>query len=191
MSIEQFILDVETLGTSDASIVLSAAFLHFNVTEDETYEQMVEKTLYIKFDVAEQKEKGRKADKKTLEWWQKQPEYVRSLCLTPSKKDVTVADGIKQIKDYINKYAKKEFFVWARGSLDQRVMENLCQTFELEPIADYNMFMDVRTAIRMTKETSNIRGYCELPEQFKHIQMQAHNPIDDVIRDVLMLKYGL
>ncbi|MFN3301095.1 MAG: hypothetical protein ACK41Z_12975, partial [Sediminibacterium sp.] len=92
---------------------------------------------------------------------------------------------------YINKYAKKEFFVWARGSLDQRVMENLCQTFELEPIADYNMFMDVRTAIRMTKETSNIRGYCELPEQFKHIQIDKHNPIDDVIRDVLMLKYGL
>lgn len=189
--IENFIIDVETLGTQDKSVVLSVAILHFDTTNsDITYEQLVDKCLYVKFDALEQKEKGRKVDPKTLEWWQKQPSAVRDLCLKPSKKDVGVVEGIQRIKDYISHFSKDEYFVWARGSLDQRVLESLCLDFDIEPIAPYNMFMDVRTAIRLIKNTSDVKGYCNLPDMYKNIGMQAHNPIDDIIRDTLMLTLG-
>lgn len=187
-----FCFDIETCSTESSAIVLSAAIVWFDPADTEvTYEQLVERSLYIKFNAKEQADKGRTVSKDTLEWWAKQSDIVRKLCFIPSKNDVSVLDGIKQIRDYVNEHGDltKSLF-WARGSLDQVVTDSLFKTFGEEPITRYNMWMDIRTAIRLLKETSTIGGYCDVPG-FDAGKMLAHCPIDDCVRDILMLVRGV
>ncbi|MHB8123400.1 MAG: 3'-5' exoribonuclease domain-containing protein [Desulfuromonadaceae bacterium] len=187
----QFCYDVETCSTEDNAIVLSAALVWFDPEEtDITFDQLVERTLYVKFKAKEQAEAGRKVSKDTIEWWNKQGPLIKDLSFKPSKKDLTAAEGIGQIRAYIKEHGDKNSFVWARGSLDQRVTESLCKTFDLEPIQNYNMWMDVRTAIRLLKETSKVNGYCDIPN-FNYDVVFKHSPIDDIALDVLMLVQGV
>jgi hypothetical protein len=190
MKYDNFCLDVETTDIDSSAIVLSAAIVGFNLTEDFTYEDLVDRTLYVKFIAKEQKAAGRTASRDTLEWWDKQGEEIKRMCFLPSKKDVSALEGLDTIRSFIAKNGNKDYMVWTRGCLDQMVMESLCRTFKVDPITSYNSFCDVRTALRCLKSTTNNRGYCDIPN-FDRDKISKHNPIDDIALDVLMLRYGV
>lgn len=92
--------DVETLGTGPNAVVVSAAFLVFDFNERKTFDEYVNDALYIKFNIKEQKEKGREICPDTLEWWKKQDPVVRAE-LMPSAKDVSIEEGVRQILEYL------------------------------------------------------------------------------------------
>ena len=188
---KQFCVDVETLGIESTCVVLSAAMVWFDPAETKvTYEELVDRALYIKFDSKEQLEMGRSKTKSTIEWWQKQGKEIQKLCLFPSPKDLKADEGIRRMKNYIAEHGSKQSLFWQRGVLDQMSLESLCRSIEAEPITQYNMWMDLRTAIRLLKETSNPGGYCPIPD-FDFNKIQKHNPIDDIAADVLMLVRGV
>lgn len=190
MKYSNFCLDVETTDIESTAIVLSAAIVGFNIEDDDcTYEDLVERSLYVKFNAKEQKAAGRSVSRETLAWWGKQGEDIQRMCFLPSKKDFSAEDGMAAINKYLTENGDKDYFVWTRGSLDQMVMESLCRTFGIESVFHYNSFCDIRTALRCLKQTVNKRGYCDIPD-FDRDKISAHNPIDDICRDVLMLKYG-
>ena len=72
------IFDFETLSTDvNQGVVLSLGLLTYTssrfVNDPYTYDELLENTKYMKFDVTEQVKKyGRKIDKSTLEWWKTQ-----------------------------------------------------------------------------------------------------------------------
>ena len=190
MKYSNFCLDVETTDIESTAIVLSAAIVGFNLEDDDcTYEDLVERSLYVKFNAKEQKAAGRSVSRETLEWWSKQGEEIQRMCFLPSKKDFSAEGGMGAINKYLTENGDKDYFVWTRGSLDQMVMESLCRTFGIESVFHYNSFCDIRTALRCLKQTTNKRGYCDIPD-FDRDKISKHNPIDDIVLDVLMLKYG-
>ena len=187
----QYCVDVETLDNKSTAVVLSLAICWFDGSSDVTYEEYVERTLYVKLDMKEQLQAGRTKSKATIEWWQKQGTEIQKLCLFPSPNDVDAVSALGKVRDYIkNTGGTDKSFIWARGSLDQSSLDSLAETFGVEPIAAYNQWMDVRTAIRMTKETSQWSGYCDVPG-FDYSKLSKHNPIDDIIIDILMLSNGV
>lgn len=185
-----FVFDVETLGIESNSIVLSAAMVYFDPAETVDFDELVERSIYVKFSIDEQRELGRTKDKGTIEWWKKQGSDIQKLCLFPSPKDLTAKEGLGRLRNYVKEHGTKDSFVWARGSLDQMVIESLARSSDQPPIAQYNAWCDVRTAIRLIKETSDWNGYCQVPNLDRH-KVNKHNPIDDVCLDALMLVHGV
>jgi len=183
-----FMFDVETLGVDSNSVVLSAALIHFE--GGESYQDLLDKACYVKFKAKEQIDMKRQVDLGTLEWWKNQHEYVRSCALDPSADDVDITTGITFMHNYMNKFPKaREQIMWARGSLDQMVIDNLARKVDLETLTGYNMWRDVRTAIDIMYGTSN--GYVEVDKpDFQRAAVIKHHPVHDCALDIMQLMYG-
>lgn len=185
-----FMFDVETLGVESNSVVLSAALTHFDPMEEPDYQKLLENTIFVKFNAKEQIDAGRKVDIGTLEWWKNQHEYVRAISFDPKVDDLSVQEGFARLHNFMGKYpnAHKQT-MWARGSLDQLVIDSLAKKFDLQPITNYNMWRDVRTAVDIMYGSTN--GYCEVEfEGFKRHDVIKHHPVHDCALDAMMLMYG-
>jgi hypothetical protein len=192
-----FVFDIETLDIDSSAVILSAAIVYMgdlerDTTEDlsDVYSSLLEKTLYVKFKVSEQIDEGRTASKATLDWWKEQNSEIRALAFNPSRQDVCVEDGVGIIKKYMKDHGMdKDTIVWARGSLDQMAIDSLCRWFNIEPIAHYAQWRDVRTAIDCLA-TKPHRGYSDLIKPFNNkLIVKKHDPRHDVCYDALMLEY--
>lgn len=97
-----FVYDIESLGIESTAVILSAAIVYFDASKNPSYQELLDNTLFVKFDSKEQVNKyGRTVSKSTLEWWDKQPEYSKEISFYPSDKDVSAIEGINTIKSYI------------------------------------------------------------------------------------------
>lgn len=185
-----FLFDVETLGVDSNAVILSAALIHFDLNEKPDYQKLLDDACFVKFDAIEQIKMGRKVDPDTLNWWKKQHEYIRGVSLEPSTKDMSAADGIAHMMNYMAMIpeARKQT-MWARGSLDQIVIDHLTGKLDLQTITDYNKWRDVRTAVDILYGTSN--GYCEVDHPtFNRAAVIKHHPVHDCAYDAMMLMYG-
>lgn len=179
--------DIETLDTESTAVVLSAAILFFEQGDD--YETLLEKTLFVKFDSKIQTQKyNRTISKDTLEWWGKIHPAIRKKSFDPSPQDLHPADAIEELKDYIRKHG--DALIWARGSLDQMVIDSLTLKLGFDRIMPYNKWRDVRTGVECLCTTA-YNGYCEVdhPTFAKH-NVIKHDPIHDCAYDAMMLLYG-
>jgi len=133
---------------------------------------------------------NRSVDMGTLEWWQNQHEYVRSVSFDKNSTDVLAEDAITILHNYMNKFPNSQKqTMWARGSLDQMVIDSLAKKLDMQPITDYNMWRDVRTAVDLLYGTIN--GYCEVDHPlFERAQVIKHHPVHDCALDAMMLMYG-
>lgn len=188
-----FMFDIETLDTESTAVILSASIIQFDLNETYTYEQLLEKALFVKFDVKEQIENYKRTiSKQAVEWWGKQHSHVRKLSVTPSEEDVSASEGLLQIKEYITKHSSgQDEAFWARGSLDQMAIDSLSYKLGIEPIAPYYVWRDVRTAVDILCESSN-NGYCTVKHpSFQQHQVIKHHPTHDCALDIMMLMYGV
>jgi hypothetical protein len=186
-----FIFDVETLGVESTSVVLSAALIHFDPEKQPTYQDLLDSALFVKFDSKDQIQRLKRIiDKDTLEWWSKQHEYTRKVSFDVDEHDVSAEAGIKLLHEYMKKFPKAHGqTMWARGSLDQLVIDSLCKKVDMEPITNYNMWRDVRTAVDILCGTTN--GYCEVDHpNFDRAAVIKHHPVHDCALDAMMLMYG-
>jgi hypothetical protein len=186
-----FIFDVESLGVESNAVVLSAALIHFDPEKRPTYQDLLDDACFIKFKAKEQVQKyGRTVSQSTLEWWQNQHEYVKQVSLDPSSTDVTAEEGLTILHNYMNKFpnARKQT-MWARGSLDQLVIDSLAVKIGAQEITDYAQWRDVRTAVDIMY--GSINGYCEVDHPlFLRHNVIKHHPVHDCALDAMMLMYG-
>lgn len=185
-----FMFDVETLGVESNAVVLSAALLYFDPMQKPSYQDLLDNACFVKFNAKEQMDAGRTVSKSTLEWWKTQHDYVKSVSLTPSKDDITVEAGMNQFYEYLDRYDKnRENTMWARGSLDQLVIDSLAVKFGLQELTGYSRWRDVRTAVDIF--TGSKDGYCFVNhEGFERHQVIKHHPVHDCAYDAMMLMYG-
>jgi len=186
-----FMVDVETLDSESTAVILSAAIIHFQIGEQYTYEELLDKALFVKFNAREQIETyKRSTTKDTLEWWSKQHEYVRKISLVPTPEDLSAIEGINQIKAYMAKFPEKDQTLWARGSLDQMSIDSLCKSSKQDLIAPYNNWRDVRTAVDLLCSTAK-SGYATVDHPtFQRHNVVKHHPTHDCALDIMMMLYG-
>ena len=187
-----FIFDVETLGKESNSVILSMAAIYFDPETKPSYEDLYNSAFFVKFDVEDQvKRLDRKIGKTTMQWWAKQCDIVKAKSLKPNKAlDVKFEDGYEAMRKWAESKKDDQCYVWARGNLDQLVLDSFEEQLEIKPIWPFNRWRDVRTAIDILYNTSN--GYC--PVNYKGFSAEAkvikHNPVDDCAYDAMMLMYG-
>jgi hypothetical protein len=187
-----FIFDVETLGKESNSVMLSMAAIYFDPETKPSYEDLYNSAFFVKFDAEDQVRRlSRKIGRTTLQWWAKQCDIVKAKSLNPNKAlDVKFEDGYEAMRKWAESKKDDQCYVWARGNLDQLVLDSFEEQLEIKPIWPFNRWRDVRTAIDILYNTSN--GYC--PVNYKGFSAESkvikHNPVDDCAYDAMMLMYG-
>jgi hypothetical protein len=191
-----FVFDVETLGKESNSVILSMAAIYFNPDEQPGHQKLFDEAFFVKFDVADQmKRLDRKVGKSTMQWWAKQCENVRIKSFKPNPAiDVKFEDGYEAMRQWAKSKNDTKCYVWARGNLDQLVLDSFEEQLSIEPIWDYSRWRDVRTAVDFLYNVNTGYVKAEVPpwiETFdKDLHITKHNPIDDCVLDAMMLMYG-
>jgi hypothetical protein len=190
-----FVFDVETLGKESNSVILSMAAIYFDPDKEPNHIQLRESAFFAKFKAEQQiKDFKRKVDKGTVEWWSKQCENARNKSFKPRADDIQFEIGYEAMRQWANTKNDSKCWVWARGNLDQLVLDSMEEQLELKPIWPFSRWRDVRTAIDFLYGTKN--GYVEVDtpawvEAFdSKLHITKHNPIDDCVFDAMQLMYG-
>jgi len=190
-----FIFDVETLGKESNSVILSMAAIYFEPDKEPSHTQLRDSAFFVKFDVQDQiKRLNRKVGKTTIEWWSKQCENARNKSFKPRADDIQFEIGYEAMRQWANTKNDSKCWVWARGNLDQLVLDSMEEQLELKPIWPFSRWRDIRTAVDFLYGTTN--GYVEVDtpawvEAFdSKLHITKHNPIDDCIFDAMQLMYG-
>ena len=190
------IFDLETLGLPPDGVIVAGAFLVFDMKEKYTFKQLVDKALYVKFNIKEQKKSGRVVNSDTIAWWKKQSKEAQKELL-PSNKDLSMIDAINKIKQYFNDngiHNSKKVFGFCRGqSFDFPLIVDLFEKNNLPHywLVDFWRQRDVRTFIGATLGDHQI-DKITLPEEILDIDnFVAHNCTHDIARDVLMMQHAL
>jgi len=187
-----FVFDVETLGKKSDSIILSMAAIYFNPDERPSPQKLRDDAFYAKFNVMDQHERlKRHAGKSTMEWWKKQCDNVRKVSYEPNKIDCYFEDGYEAMRKWAESKNDPKCWVWARGNLDQLVLDDIEEQCGLKPIWMFNRWRDVRTAVDFLYNTQD--GYTDVDYEGWNSKMEItkHNPIDDCLLDAMMLLYGV
>lgn len=187
-----FVFDVETLGKESNAIILSMGCVYFDPIKKPSFEEMKSTAFFAKFDVEEQhKQMKRGMTKSTMEWWNKQCENVKRKSFIPSVEDVPFVEGYEAMRTWAKQYDNGKSFVWARGNLDQLVLDSIEEQLGLTPIFYYNRWRDVRTAIDIWYNSDS--GYVDVDygDFDPRLHITKHNPVDDCLYDAMMLLYGV
>ena len=185
-----FIFDIETLSKQSTAVILSFACVHIDPDKDYTYDELVENSFFVKLNAKDQvKNHHRTMQKSTLDWWNKQCDIVKKRSFIPSEQDVDFETGYNQFKKWVNKINEKNALVFARGNLDQLVLDDYQEQLQLEPIFPHYQWRDVRTAVDML--TDSTTGYCRVKNFDPQARVFKHDPVHDVAYDALMLLYGV
>jgi hypothetical protein len=185
------LFDAETLGKESNSVILSMAAIYFKPEDKPTPQELRDSAFFVKFDAKDQiKRLNRKVGRTTMEWWAKQCENVRKKSFNPSPEDVRFEDGYEAMREWAKSKNDPKCWVWARGNLDQLVLDSMEEQLGLDAIWKFERWRDVRTAIDFLYETN--RGYCDVdyPGFDPSIHITKHNPIDDCVFDIMMMVYG-
>lgn len=186
-----FCFDVETLGVESNSVILSMACIHFLPENNPTYKELKDSAFFVKLNVRDQVENySRKINKDTIAWWEKQCLNTKNWSYIPDKNDKPLADGIDALHEWAKSKNDNDSWVWARGSLDDIILQSAERQIKVDHVFSYSRWRDVRTAIDIMKLTKN--GYCEVehPDFLYERDVTKHNPIDDCALDIMMLLYG-
>jgi hypothetical protein len=186
-----FVFDIETLGKQSSAVILSIGCVYFDPVKKTSFEEMKNTAFFVKFNAEEQiKRHKRTTTRSSLDWWAKQCLNARIKSFIPSNQDVEIEFGLGKFREWKNQYDNGKCFVWARGNLDQLVLDAYEEQLDIEPIFYYNRWRDVRTAIDLWFDTSS--GYCNVDYEGFNVDLMItkHNPVDDCLYDAMMLMYG-
>ena len=187
-----FVFDIETLGKKSDSVILSMAAIYFNPDDKPSPKQMRENAFFAKFDVRDQRYRlKRSMGQSTMDWWKKQCDNVKIASFIPNEIDCRFEDGYEAMREWADSKNDTKCWVWARGNLDQLVLDDIEEQCGLTPIWPFSRWRDVRTAIDFLYNTTD--GYVNVnyPGFDSKIDISKHNPIDDCLLDAMMMMYGV
>lgn len=194
MNLKFLFADAETMSLRENAIILDMSFLFvdFNGGLNYTVDELKDMAVRFKFDVQEQKNRGRHVSQQTLEFWKEQSKEVRERCVLPSENDISIYELPEKVIEYLHLndvYSNKDFFFITRGTLDEKLMSYLYDEMEIhenQKFYRYNMHRDVRTALHFSVGAEG--GWFKMDE---FDQLDKHDSRHDCVMDVLMIQKAL
>jgi hypothetical protein len=188
---KNIMFDIETLGTESTAVVLSFAAIPFELNETPTYQELLDRALFVKLDAEQQiKVLKRTVEKGTIDWWAKQSELARQKSFhKDNKRDTDCATGLTMMRNVLGlkpvAFDNPDVVFWARGSLDQVVIDSLSKQVHNNLVIPFNNWRDVRTAVDLLVEGAS-GGYCKVPNFSREIVVK-HDPVHDCAYDIMQL----
>lgn len=186
-------LDIESLNIKSSSVVLSVGMTYIKDDKPQSYESLLNSSIFVKLDTRSQIAMGRTVGKSTVEWWSRQADIVKQKSMIPSSKDVHPKEAIEMLRKWLSPYNMKNELIWTRGGMDQLVMEDLADMCDIPDLAPFNRFRDIRTALEIIYPSAK-NGYVEVdPDKclgFTIDKVLKHSPEHDCAYDMAMLLFG-
>ena len=184
---------METLGKESSAVILSMACIYFNPEDKPSYQQLRDNAFFVKLNANDQVVRlGRTMTKSSISWWSKQCQIVKDISFKPKDDDVLLEDGIETLRQWTKQFPLHDkCWVWARGNLDQLVLDSAEEQLGIEPVFFFSRWRDVRTALDLLN--GSVTGYVDVdyPGFNPAHHIQKHNPIDDCVFDAMQLLYGV
>jgi len=197
-----FVLDFETLGTSEDTVVLSLAFLPFDREAQKSFSEYLDDCWYWKFDVDHQFYLGRTMSEATLEWWDKQDPEVKKAQFEPSDEDVKLRTMLIELADSMKQAGiNNKSIGWARGKeFDFGIMTSIVKMVKDQIPKDELALNEAYFPVPFWQRR-DIRDYiagCVVDPMVTKVPLpmgslsgfEHHNPIHDCARAVLHIKYA-
>jgi hypothetical protein len=169
-------IDIETLATSQNSLVLSIAAVKFTLFHERP---AFHSEILIIPSMIDQIMLGRHVDPSTQDFWAKQPHEVSSHWKDRQHEALNRWDTIQNLSAF---YGNAEQRVWAHGiCFDISILENLYGSSAVP--WKYNRVLDARTVDRIcpTRRTPTE------DQGLNILALNAHHPIDDCKRQIWSL----
>jgi predicted Ser/Thr protein kinase len=151
-----------------------------------TFEELVDSSLYVKFDVLEQKrDYGRVVDQSTLDWWKQQSKEARA-ALMPSENDISIVDLYGTIVSYHNATSIKKQFT--RGNtFDPMILQYLLEQTGKSMPWHWGTVRDTRSMIDGMSFGMKLDNKY-IPNELKD-KFIGHDPRHDIAMDVMRMQY--
>lgn len=134
-------LDMETLATGPDCVILTFGAVKFNPFDKDS---SMDQTIYMKLDVDEQLQLGRKVDDDTLAWWGKQDASIREEALGEQGRE-----SIEVFTKTLNKFVVGANRIWAQGpTFDIVILENLYRQLGKPIPWPFYLIRDSRTLLK-------------------------------------------
>jgi hypothetical protein len=161
-SFKHLMVDIETLGTSNDSVILSIAAVEFDIRTGETG-----KNFFVRVDIDSCLDCGLKIDGSTVKWWLSKSEEARREVY--DGKCFSLLSAITQFEGCFN-LKHKEYKMWANSPrFDFGIMQSAYRKLGRQIPWDFRDEMDVRTLDNLFPSFKN---------QMENSGV-AHNPLDD------------
>lgn len=131
---DNLMLDIETLGTKDNTIVISIGAVFFDPKTGKTGGEF-----YTKVNYQDQIDKGRRPDQSTIEFWMNQDEKARKVF---REEGVSTEEALNRLCYFINRDSEvNKCKPWGNGpSFDLTILESLFRDFGINhPWRFYNI----------------------------------------------------
>lgn len=117
-------LDLETLGTTADSVILSIGAVLFDLDARE----VAKDGFYASISIDSNQDAGRRISEDSLLWWLKQPAAAQQVF---HEAKVTLEDALTDLSDWLGHDNR---FVWAKGpSFDIAMLEHAYKSFHMDP----------------------------------------------------------
>lgn len=183
------IYDFETLSQNPVDgVVVSFAMMNFDPNRFEvspyTYEELLGKTHYLKFDVEDQvKNYNRKIEKSTLEWWSQQNKEAQAK-LAPSSDDKSIAELYGFF--VVNRATNLDKVYTRRNTFDPIFMTSLMKaTGNPEPYDWWSVRDTISYIEGLSYGVELDTGF--IPEGLED-KFVKHDPTHDIAMDVMRLQ---
>jgi exodeoxyribonuclease VIII len=163
-------VDLETLGTSPNSVILSlgAVFVNFEGAE-----------FYKNFSIGSQDPRFFSLSMKTLQWWREQNKEVM---LEAFNGKIHLQDGLSLFKEWF----PADAIIWGNGAdFDIAILKYAYEHFGLDTPWSYKNTACLRTIRNMVDMK---RVYEAVAEQTKDEPLQAHQALHDAKHQALQLR---
>ena len=162
-------IDIETLGISPDTVVLTIGGIKFDPMEDDG----LHSEFYYRLNADEQIDMGRTVDEKTLEWWETQSEEVKAEALDTNDR-IPVEETLKALNKWLVGVDK----IWCQGPVfDIGILENLYKQIGLHHNWQFYIIRDSRTLFGLMDKDPR-----------KEIDFAAHNALADAIVQSLCIQ---
>ena len=162
-------IDIETLGTSPDTVVLTIGGIKFDPMADDGLHSQ----FYYRLDADEQLEMGRTITQTTLEWWDKQPEEIKAEAMNPEDR-ISVNETLKALNKWLVGVDK----IWCQGPVfDIGILENLYKQMDSHHNWSFWNIRDSRTLFSLMDGDPR-----------KEIDFAAHNALADAIVQSLCIQ---
>jgi hypothetical protein len=162
-------IDLETLGVSPDSVILTLGAVKFNIKDGSTVDE-----LYLRINVDQQLDQGRVVDENTLKWWGEQDKDVMFEALNPDGRI-----GLEDAVHHLNKFLVGVSKIWCQGAgFDSVILEHLYRSMKKPIPWQYWQIQDSRTLFNLLPEDPR-----------KLFPAKLHNALDDCKSQTSALLY--
>ena len=187
-----FIVDFETMGTMDNSVLLSIGVLACPDDYVTDITELRKNGIHIKFNREQQINLKRQVDAQTIEWWKRQGTSAKAVLSNDNLVRIESAYWTIRSFCFEHGYIVKQSKIWSRGLIDQRWWSSYvkdCQKIDnnITDFLPFNMWRDVRTLLDFLICDANGRQEA-IPVNANIIK---HNALDDCCLNFLYMQNAL